>query len=338
MTTSAEETVYASGVRASIRVALASSLIAVAAASGAHAEPSFIVLDAPSSCAVTPAVLEERVTEALVGRRAAELSARVTFEEAEGGYQATLGIERGTLRLGTSIITAPTCDEALEAAALALALALGEREPTASELDVPEQGVLPVQQRSRVRWLTPHRAAAGGDTLSTAGAPRRASESDWRVSLMTGLDAGTLAEATPFAAARVALVEGRLELRAAVRYGLPRIEEQADGAGTASTRREFGAVDAGACYGLGGEFRFSACGGGELGVTRHVERWRTQQVESDQDDVRPRVSGVVRALFAHRAGLVQPELELAGLAVAVGRPDDARWLAIRVAAGAAVQF
>jgi hypothetical protein len=161
---------------------------------------------------------------------------------------------------------------------------------------------------------------------------------DWRVSLLTGLDAGTLAGATPFAAAGLALVSDPLELRAAVRYGLPAVDEQADGARTTSRRREFGAVDVGACYGAGRDFRFSACGGGELGVTRHVERWRTRQVDGDQDDVRPRLSGVVRALFAHRVGLVQPELELAGLAVALGRQEDARWLAVRVAAGAAVQF
>ena len=72
---------------------------------------------------------------------------------------------------------------------------------------------------------------------------------------------------------------------------------------------------------------------------RVVRRLRTEDgSDSDEDSVTPRLSGTLAALFAHRGGAVEPELELGGAAVALGKEAGAPWLAIRVAAGAAVAF
>jgi hypothetical protein len=61
-------------------------------------------------------------------------------------------------------------------------------------------------------------------------------------------------------------------------------------------------------------------------------------VDADEDAVDPRLSGVLAARLSHRGGAIRPELELAGVAVAFGRQADASLLALRVAAGASVEF
>ena len=58
----------------------------------------------------------------------------------------------------------------------------------------------------------------------------------------------------------------------------------------------------------------------------------------DEDELSPRVSGVLAALFSLRQGPLRPELEVSGAALALGGSERAPRLAFRAAAGAAVDF
>jgi len=154
-----------------------------------------------------------------------------------------------------------------------------------------------------------------------------------------GLDAGTLPTTTAYVTAGIARVIGSVELRGAVRYGLPREEEEESTQRSERLRRAFAAVELGACYGWGARWRLSTCAGSELGAVRETRHLRSEQdLDVDTDVVQPRLAGVIAALVAYRGGVIQPELELSSAAVALGRQDRAAWLAVRAAMGAAVQF
>jgi len=303
----------------------------------AGAEPTpWISVHTSQSCEIAASSVEQRVSQALIGERAAELEASVDIEENSSGYEVRLSVARGGAVIGSSVITAPTCDEALDASVLALAFALGgqsNRAETASEQrDTPPDP----QTRFPLEWIPPPAEPFEDDR---SRAVTRASARDVRLSLMTGLDAGTFPQATGYVAAGMAVLWDALELRGGLRYGVPYVEESEQSGRSASVRRDFGALDLGACYGFGDLWRLSSCAGAELGVLRETQRLRSAAGdELDTDVAAPRLSAVLRALIAHRGGLIHPELELSGLAAAIGRSNDSPWLAVRIAAGAAVQF
>jgi hypothetical protein len=129
------------------------------------------------------------------------------------------------------------------------------------------------------------------------------------------------------------------ELGAVVRYGFPTADETIEEGFSESERRDFGALELRACRGAGQAVRVSACAGTELGAVRELHQSRgTNGDEVDEDSVSTRVSGTLAARIAHRGGFIEPELELAGAAVAIGREPGAPWLVLRVAAGAALAF
>jgi hypothetical protein len=107
----------------------------------------------------------------------------------------------------------------------------------------------------------------------------------------------------------------------------------------AERQMDFGSVDADVCYARGAAWQVALCGGGELGVVRDKRRSGGEgAAEVDTDAAEPRLAGVMAARLAYRGGVLQPELEVAGAAAALGRPDDGSWLAIRAGLGLAVQF
>jgi hypothetical protein len=170
------------------------------------------------------------------------------------------------------------------------------------------------------------------DRGSTAGERRT------RVGVVGGLDVGTLALATLYVGARVSREIGPVELRGTARYGLPRVEEEDDAGVVDERQADFGAFDADVCYARGAAWQVALCGGGELGVVRNVRRSGSEGALEDTDAAEPRVAGLMAARLAYRAGMLQPELEIAGAAAALGRPEDGSWLAIRAGLGLALQF
>jgi hypothetical protein len=324
--------------------------VATSAGSKGRADPApWISVQAPDGCDAARD-LGDRVARALVGPRAAELRAWVTIDERFPGYRAEVRITRGSVTLGSKVVTVPTCEEAAEAAVVVLALALSEKalpepapvpepEPAPSDpstlAGAPSPAVKPAARSLRAA-VEPNGERPERDSVRST--KRRNAV---RATLSTGVDTGTISLPTAYLGAGFTRVLEPVELRAVVRFGVPHVEEEeTDGEAARSEvlRRDFGALDLSACYALGASWRFSACAGGELGVIRTQERRVEGQVEVDTDSADPRISGVLTALIARRAGTVQPELELSSLAVAAGRPEQSPWLALRAGVGVAMQF
>jgi hypothetical protein len=298
------------------------------------------------SCGDAALGLEHRVERALEGARRATLEAAVAIDASSTGYRVTIVTRDASSDLGTTEIAAPTCDEAVDAAVVVLALALTERDapaPAASP-DSESHGVAPEPP------VSPNDPAA---PLLVAAAPARArvdhgvrapearpgTSNETRVALATGVDAGTLPHPTLTLSGGIGASLSTLELRALARYGLPATDETVETGLVESTRHDFATVELRACAGSGQAFRLSACAGAEAGAVR-IERHRSAENAAPRDErsLAPRLSGTLAALLAHRGGLVEPEIELAGVAVALGRSDGAPPVALRVSAGAAVAF
>jgi hypothetical protein len=313
-------------------------------------------VEAKGVCAEAVPELASRL-ERLLARSAAEgLRTSVTLERAGAGYRLTLGTTRAAAPPAETVLVAPTCEEAADAALVVLALALGVEVP-AETSDAPAERAapsLPAQpeapdvrtfgaerppapEREARKQSAPPLAVLGGERSRVRVADP--GDAAVRVSLATGVDAGTLSLPTLYAAAGVSRSLSALELRGLVRYGFPAVEENEDAGVSEAERSDFGALELRSCYGTTGKLRLAACGGGELGVLRSSRRLeREAGVDEDEDGVSARLSGVLAAVVSHRGGAVQPELEFSGSGVALGRDEGASWLVLRVSAGAAVEF
>jgi hypothetical protein len=128
-------------------------------------------------------------------------------------------------------------------------------------------------------------------------------------------------------------------VRSSLRYGLMTEDERVETGFSESVQRDFGAGGLSVCYGMGANFRFSACTGGEVGVVRVGRRLAVDGGPTrDQDELSPRLSGLLGAILSARHGRLRPELELSGSVLALGRREGAAPVALRAAAGAAVDF
>jgi hypothetical protein len=303
--------------------------------------------------------LEPRLERALQGSRAAELSASVAIDDGGSGYRVTIGLLDGRKRGGTTVIVAPTCEEAVDAAVVVLALAFGGRfvpegvDPSPSAAASIESESRPAAppaeppgdspafasplEPTGVELLAPAASARPGREAQRDGASLT-SERATRVALATGIDSGSLAQRTMMVSAAVGRSFSGIDLRAVLRYGLPTADETVETESMKSHRSDFGAFELRACRGQGRAVRVSACAGAELGAVRVASRLRAEDAEVDEDRLSPRLSGVLAAVVAHRGGLIEPEIELGGAAVAFGRDAGDPWLVVRVAAGAAVAF
>lgn len=284
------------------------------------------------------------------------------IEEHTGGFRVTLAIRGGTTHGAEKVLVLPTCDEAVDAAVVVLAFAFArESEPTdrseapaASNQElVPNPVTASADLASRAETSgalsrspkrpapllavvsTNERVDDGPGPSAPIHEPDRPSS---RASLAAGVDMGTLPSPTLTVSGALARSFSAFELSGAVRYGLPTESENVENGVSESVRRDFGAVELAACYGIGVRVRLAACGGAEVGVVRSTRQSSGPGVDVDEDAAHPRVAGIFGARVSHRAGSIQPELELSGVAVALGRQPDASLLALRVAAGAAVEF
>jgi hypothetical protein len=292
------------------------------------------------ACVVAARELGPRIEAVLAGALQSQVEASVAIDALGAGYRVTIGLRDTAHERGATTLETPTCEEAVDAAVVVLALAYGEtRSPEATQ-PTPS---LPMPERSSAQ-LEPRTPS---DTLFTPPDPRavrdhtpvNGTERQTRLTLATGVDQGTLPGPTLTLAGAVARSFGRFELAAVVRYGLPVAEELVENGFSESQRHDFGGLELRVCRGLGRVVRVSACAGTEIGAVRARRSQRVEDgSELDADQISPRVSGTLAALVARRGGFIEPGLELAGAAVAVGRPGGAPWLAVRVAAGAAIAF
>jgi hypothetical protein len=320
-------------------------LVALSAATfGAHARAegagderrsrpmAFALRVVPECHAVTPE-LEMELTRVVAAAPRTELTAAVTIEQSPAGYRVELALRDRLRARGGKAITVPTCSEAADAAVVVLALALSGREVSAAEREPRGEPTGPARldvarEQERVARAAPEREKGSSPKVRTT-----------RLGLMTGIDAGTLPHATVTVAGTAVRSLPELDLRAVLRYGLPTADETIESDFARAHRSDFGALELLACRGTQHVLHVSACAGAEIGVVRasHTERTEPSS-DVDEQRVTPRLSGTLAARFAYLGGLVEPELELAGAAVALGRHVESPWFVVRVAAGAAVTF
>jgi hypothetical protein len=323
-----------------------------------HAEPLRLEQRIAPACEAAARELAPRVELALAGSLPNALDASVAIDATGAGYRATIALRDAAAARGTTRIDAPTCEEAVDAAAVVLALAFA-REPDGASTELmppdPERKeavpALPASSPSAATRLEPRpEPPVAKATTDPTGArvDRQAflgarapleSEAATRISLATGIDAGTLSGATMTLSGAVLRSFGVVELGAMARYGMPAADETIEAGFSLSERRDFGSLELRACRALGRAIQISTCAGTEIGVVRAArKREGNDGSELDEDSVLPRLSGTLAALAAHRGGFIEPELELAGAVVALGRDEGAPWVVVRVSAGAAVAF
>jgi hypothetical protein len=308
-------------------------------------EFAWLGVDGPKECRPKVAELAARIEEALIGRRDSTASAFVTITESTGGYRVDLQVQREGTATDSKLIVAADCHEAVRAAALVLALALGELESAPADDtsarsdqsspaatlrgDVPEVG-------SRV-WVTSQGAPIADRPLDRE--PPEPEEHRLRAALSTGIDVGTLPAPTAQVGLGVTVLFQSLEARGVVRYGLPQEHETRESEFFESRRAQFGTAEVGVCGGHGSSWNVSVCAGGELSVVYENRRTAAEAgSDVDTDQLTPRLAGVLTALVAHRAGFIQPQLEASGVALGWGREASAPWVALRLGAGASLQF
>jgi len=176
-------------------VELASFLVALSIGALARAEAPAFVWEAPEGCPSSTDMegrIRARVTSGSVWR----VRGRVLREAA--GFQVQL-----TTPGGERVLTAPTCDQAAEAAIVIVALAVdgATLRPSAGEVR-PPTGPSAADAETVARDEAPPRAPAQA----------RMPERHWGVSLGGALDASTLPEPSPGLTGAVAFSAGALSL------------------------------------------------------------------------------------------------------------------------------
>lgn len=319
---------------ASGRCAVLATLLALALTAFAKplvAEPaSWLVLE--GVCPARASDVASRVEGELIGSRPASARARVGIEATDAGYRVSVRAERAGKALGLKHVVATTCDEAVEAAVLVLAIALTQPErelgPVAPAPSEPTPELVFVEHA-----LPPsleHDRAAEADNAS---APTRGR----RLGMLVGVETGTVPGAAPYLGVSFALPVEAWELWSALRYGLPREEAAVETASSEQTRRDFGALELSLCRGIGVAWRLSLCAGGEFGVVRIEHTRRDAEVEIDTNEERARLAAVGTTRLTGRAGMLRPELQFSAAAASEG-PGAAPRLSLRLGAGVAVQF
>jgi hypothetical protein len=311
-------------------------------AASVRAHPRLAI--AANACASDSQELERRLPSALDGRGSPRLSASVSLEASDGAIRVTVAVREGSVPRGETALVVSSCEEAVDAAVVVLALAFSA---TASDAERDDDALTATRRHAgaaapavpddELSIQSAQPSAGGTESLAAAKLPfaRRSSQ----VSLAGGVDVGTMPTASAFLAGGVTHSLSVIDLRGSLRYGLPTEDEQVEAGFDQSVRRDYGAMGLSACYGVGVGVRLLACAGGELSLVRLAQRVEIEgRSNLEQDEVFARVSGVLGAVLSRRRGWLQPELELAGSAVAVGRRTGAAPIALRAAAGAAVSF
>jgi hypothetical protein len=297
---------------------------------------------AGKACARESVELERRLVSAPGAQSSPELSATVSFEQTGEAVRVTVAVREGHVAKGETALVVSTCREAADAAVVVLGLAFGAEASAGRHDDPAATGDAPPPElpRASESELAVHSEAppvyeseAGARVASTA------TQSSSRLSLAAGADVGTMPRATAFLSAGFTEWLSAIALRGSLRYGLPTADERVEEGFDESVRRDYGALGLSACYGVGRSVQLLACAGGELSVLRTAQRLEIEGTTSlDEEELSTRLSGVIGAVLSRRQGWLQPEIELAGSALALGRRNGAGPIAIRAAAGAAVTF
>jgi hypothetical protein len=267
----------------------------------------------------------------------------VSIDEEGAAYRVTIATGDASSSSGTTVLVAPTCDEAVDAAVEVLALAFSGDARTSGAPDESVTASTPTKTSPEpehaplVEWVAPARPRVD-DGASSANRASSPDEPVTRAALTMGADMGTLPQPTATLGVGLSRSFSAIQLAALVRYGLPIVNETVETGLVQTDRRDFGTLELRACYGAGKALHVAACAGAEAGAVRVTQSSQADEEDVDEDAVSPRLAGTLVAHLSHRAGIIEPEVEIGGAAAALGRDENAPWLALRVAAGASIEF
>jgi hypothetical protein len=322
------------------RLAALAVLSSTALAVPARAAPRVDVTAA--TCEADAAGIERRLANVVAAEASRELDVAVTFEANGDDVRVTVATREDSRTQGETVFLVSSCEEAADAAVLVLSLAFSA-EASGEEADAEARAserALATSPKSdgptlRVRFAAPPpKLDESPEGVAESRAPRAS-----RVSLAAGVDVGTLVTPTAVVRAGIAHAWPALELRGALIYGLLTQNERVESGWRDDVQRDFGAAAVSLCRGFGASVRLTGCAGGEVGLVRTLRRLQLDGVQTlDEDELSPRISGVLAAILSAPRGRIRPELEVAGSALAFGRREGASAVAFRAAAGAAVDF
>jgi hypothetical protein len=290
-------------------------------------------------CASEATDLERRLASAPGGQSSPELSASVSFEQTKQAIRVTVAVREGRAARGETAFVVSTCQEAVDAVVVVLGLAFSAEASDSRHADDVATALVELPRASGGDVAAQSDAPSSNEREARTRAGATVTRGSSRLSLGGGVDVGTMPNATAFVAGGITHSLSAVDLRGSLRYGLPTEDERVESGIDQSIRREYGAMGLSACYGVGGSVHLLACAGGELSLVRNAHRLEVEGSSSlDRDELSARVSGVLGAVLSRREGWIQPEIELAGSALALGRRNGTPPIAVRAAAGAAVNF
>lgn len=338
------------------------------------AQSPWLLVNQSAACAPSTDAFSQKVLALQFGVQDPELSATAHFKDEIAGTRVTLRVLRGLSVVGTKEVSAATCDEAINAAASVLAIALsGSTDPPDRTSEAPniapsaepppsDEHDAPPPPTKRIQFqleydgelphITDYLIAETPQPLTTtvrdrmSSAPRTGKE-DWRASVLAGVDAGTVNDTAMSLGAALSRRSGHGELRLSGSFVQPFVSSISENYEFARpnlllSREVQYAIVSGVdyCYGIDRQRWLSACGGIELNASNYL-------VDGGQSASPTRWSvglgPTLGALFVLRQGLIQPELLARASVPLVGSGRlGAAWgpatVALRFSAGASMSF
>lgn len=314
--------------------------VPLSVAPAVHAGESWLALEPSPACSPQHEELVAQVQARAVGSLNAVLRAEVLLFDREGATEAHLRLTTASRVVGTKQFEAPSCEEAVEAVAVVLALAFSsETVPDARDEPDPERRATPARpgpaapsdvsspEAARPEDLGPDPSGPGGKDASAG-----------RGWLAIGMDRGSVVQPLALVGLGAAATLGRAELRGAAWYSSTSHQEVVQEQGSVTESASFTSVTLDYCHALDSQRWVMGCAGFDFGLVlaSRVEQSATER--ASEDELEPSLRSNLGALFALREGLVQPELFVSTGLLTLGSTDTRDIWAFRAALGAAVPF
>jgi hypothetical protein len=299
----------------------------------AAADEPWLKVSASARCPSDAVALAARIEQQIAGERAPALHVDIDLRDEGRDTAVQIRLLHGRESRSKRLL-APACDEALEAAASVVALALSSTPDAIEESATAEvrETRAPAVRDVPAPEVGPEAAEPALDRgVALVPAPR--SMQAWYVHGAAGVDVGTLDEPTAIVGAGASATFGAAELRATGWYGLPSVREETSDA-FEHERAEFAALGAEYCRGIDGDRWLRACAGLEGRVA-----WLARQTVDPEGErqegtrVLPGLGASASAAFSYRALGFRPELAISAQMPLAGGLERAQTPIVRALLG-----
>jgi hypothetical protein len=288
-----------------------------------------------SACAPDPALLDRRISDALIGAPDPDLHVELSITD---GSQITARITllRGGRSLGSKELRASRCDETLDAVIAVAALALSAPQPPPSDSSSARATAKMERRREPSDAVEYGTAAPHAERVDAAAAPPGAAR--WRGLAGVGADHGSLAEPTVVVRIGTDMALGPGELRAFLWYGVPSIREEI-GPALERTRSDFGSMALDYCLHLTDSGWLAACGGLEARARRFARlQLGANQERSEAERTSATLAAATGLVVSYRGAFAQPALDVSTLVPVAGGSQGEGPFGFRAVLGAALPF